>query len=950
MLSNSNPLIRCATAQALGRFGQVSGGPKYVAELTQICFDKLKTAKDAQSRTGYCLTLGFLHRYMGTLGSNQNINNCISILLVLSQDSANQSVQVCSLHALTLIIDSGGPMFRPYIEATLSHCLKLLIDVPFYHGDVHQCIGKLLSAIITTIGPELQDAPSISTIRALLLIACGIMHEHRDPLVQSEAIGCYQQLHMFACEQIDLSQLVPSLCMLLGSPHLFIRRATTCCLLQFIQREAQAVCQYSSIWLKEIRSSELKQTLKPFYQTEFGLAGMFFYILDHETDEKLCSDTKKIITSLVQSTTSTNLYSLLTLCKEVLCSVDPTSSPSSPERETEGDGEFEDDSSEFKTREEVNLHSTTSPKWHTRVFATQTLCRIIQACEHCRDSQYHFDLGLAREKSSSLERGEYLILHLSDLIRMAFMAATSESDQLRLEGLKALQLIIDKFAKVSEPEFPKHVILEQYQAQVGAALRPAFSPETPPHVTAMACQVCSAWIGSGVARDLNDLRRVHQLLVSSLEKMQKNLSSRLYNERATTLEKLAILKSWAEVYTVAMEQKKEKGLCTNQTNGPMNSELDLDDFESDSESLLHLVKPELQSLSNYWLLALKDHALLTLPQEFSSQLPHDGGAFYTSDTIEEARPIYRDSWPPILHAAILWLCSDEPASVNDDECHKEMSEYFPLLFGVCMEALCNPKSSQPLSFIIICLKSLDTLLAHPYSTKILGSDRKLSIELINVLHRLLLTRDHPVCQNLVLEIVERILSACLINLNLEIETKQTEAAKSDGVVEDFSEIIAQLGEGGIKGMINTWDSVVYSLLEVGLCVLVRHLPDLCSNLENSSSVSISAQKNRKSLSENESKIIGNCLRILTALINLCSPKGSVIVLPTVLYLIVGVLRELACLSDDYSIVDEPICSILYSFEELSKSQFTQHSICSDQWIELLQSSLASILDLCKTSM
>lgn len=62
-----------------------------------------------------------------------------------------------------------------------------------------------------------------------------------------------------------------------------------------------------------------------------------------------------------------------------------------------------------------------------------------------------------------------------------------------------------------EPEFPGHLLLEQFQAQVGAALRPAFEPETPSSVTAVACEVCSTWIGSGVARDLNDLRRVHQV-------------------------------------------------------------------------------------------------------------------------------------------------------------------------------------------------------------------------------------------------------------------------------------------------------------------------------------------------------------------------------------------------------------------------------------------------------
>lgn len=37
------------------------------------------------------------------------------------------------------------------------------------------------------------------------------------------------------------------------------------------------------------------------------------------------------------------------------------------------------------------------------------------------------------------------------------------------------------------------------------------------------------------------------------------------------------------------------------------------EFEFQSESLLSLVQPELPSLSQYWLAALRDHALLSLP-------------------------------------------------------------------------------------------------------------------------------------------------------------------------------------------------------------------------------------------------------------------------------------------------------------------------------------------------
>lgn len=66
--------------------------------------------------------------------------------------------------------------------------------------------------------------------------------------------------------------------------------------------------------------------------------------------------------------------------------------------------------------------------------------------------------------ASSLD--DFLVLHLADLIRMAFIAATDHSDRLRLSGLQMLLILVQKFAAVPEPEFPGHVILEQYQANV----------------------------------------------------------------------------------------------------------------------------------------------------------------------------------------------------------------------------------------------------------------------------------------------------------------------------------------------------------------------------------------------------------------------------------------------------------------------------------------------------
>jgi hypothetical protein len=52
-----------------------------------------------------------------------------------------------------------------------------------------------------------------------------------------------------------------------------------------------------------------------------------------------------------------------------------------------------------------------------------------------------------------------------------------------------------------------------------------------------------------------------------------------------------------------------------------------------------------------------------------------------------------------------------------------------------MEALCSPRSSEPIESVLTCLQALYTLLDSAYPREVLMSDRSLAIELCNVLHR-----------------------------------------------------------------------------------------------------------------------------------------------------------------------------------------------------------------------
>ena len=110
-------------------------------------------------------------------------------------------------------------MFRSFVDPTVSTVLKLLLTVQANSLEVISCLGRVLSALITTLGPELQtgDEGGINgfyesivrravltrslcfvSARVSFLTACSILQCHPHPVIQAEAITCMQQMHLFA--------------------------------------------------------------------------------------------------------------------------------------------------------------------------------------------------------------------------------------------------------------------------------------------------------------------------------------------------------------------------------------------------------------------------------------------------------------------------------------------------------------------------------------------------------------------------------------------------------------------------------------------------------------------------------------------------------------------------------------------------------------------------------
>ena len=63
-------------------------------------------------------------------------------------------------------------MFRSYVNPTLEQVVNLVLTVPSAITEVHQCLGKCLAALITSIGPELQGK-HVFTIPLTLIFTLG---------------------------------------------------------------------------------------------------------------------------------------------------------------------------------------------------------------------------------------------------------------------------------------------------------------------------------------------------------------------------------------------------------------------------------------------------------------------------------------------------------------------------------------------------------------------------------------------------------------------------------------------------------------------------------------------------------------------------------------------------------------------------------------------------------
>jgi len=342
------------------------------------------------------------------------------------------------------------------------------------------------------------------------------------------------------------------------------------------------------------------------------------------------------------------------------------------------------------------------PRWRTHLFALNCLRELLNVI-YKTGQKAHYDLQIARQIKEQYgdKNTDFLVFKLNDLIQMAFGTATAAVIDLRLGGLNVLQDILQKFSDSEDPDYEGHALIEQYQAQISAALTPAFAKDAPLEVTSVACRVCSKYIGSGINKDLSTLSRVLKNMNQCLLKYTSihinaddtniNQTTPHSNEKSTSISttndhkysthafllvRLSILSSWAELHLASY----------NHT------------------FLIPVVQPNLKLLLSYWISSLCEFSRLKQESEMHSPSSmtrvNDSMSAIFSIYLAFIRdinlPFYEHSWIPFIQAVSSLISSTDkeikpifrPESVSP----KYPPKSFYILFGLCIDMITTEKS------------------------------------------------------------------------------------------------------------------------------------------------------------------------------------------------------------------------------------------------------------------
>ncbi|OCL07186.1 HEAT repeat protein-like protein [Glonium stellatum] len=809
-IMHPDPYVRNIAGEALGRLCSSSGNNFTTAEVNYLV-DQIVSNREPNARSGCAVALGCIHSQLGGMAAGYHLKNILGILMSLSNDP-HPTVHFWALESLSRVADSAGLTFSGYVSSTLGMLAQL------YVADTHNCesgslassnlevdlpspavIARCIDSNINVLGPDLQD---MAKARDMIMTLIGEFQVEEEELVLIESLKCQEHLSLYAPGHMEFAAYVKHLQKDMKSDSAQIRDMAIDGFHNLMRRDAE----------------EVIRTAEP------GLEDQLWFVFNSVPEYEIL---RNIIRNWLHQTGLSNTATWVQRCHTILTkTMHRTDQPTSiaeikpkdvPDLQDEEVAGFAASSGPGDDTSSIPQSSQELLKWQVRTFAMDCLNEL---------------LGMvSREVASRDDSPAALALQqrIADVIRIAFSASTAGVVELRIRGLKIIDQVLKIFGKTPDPDFAEASLLEQYQAQIGSALTPAFAADSSPELAAEAVNVCATFIATGIVTDVDRMGRILKLLVSALENFSSDSETASIGDlkglssNAQVMVRMAVFSAWAELQIASAEQKY----------------------------LINVLKPHIAKLTPLWLSSLREYARLRFEPDISTtsgpaSLSGSLDTIYAALNRETLLKFYQDSWLNLVDAIASLIDEDsefvfdaldgkteptEPATngskPSDINYRDEPVAFFFVLFGLAFEALVGRPGDLQASKeqILEILQALRKILRPAVSGHAIYQEVVFS-ETMDLLDRLVLTEGLGV-QLVIVKIVRNLsLGHPSARKGLEAPVGEEKLSEDIDQLFELTKIIVLVLAGLVPNLTENKPQTYHDLSEEAVALLILSLASL----------------------------------------------------------------------------------------------------------------------------
>lgn len=493
-----DPFVRNVAYEALGRLCSIAGNT-FTGSMINWLVDTVVNNRDPNARAGSAVALGCIHSYVGGMAAGYHLKTIVQILMSLSTDP-HPTVHFWALDGLARTIESAGLSYSPYVTSTLGMLSQLYV-AETHNPDVAtiassnlelelptvSILVRCIDALIGVLGPDLQEA---TKARELILTMIEQFLKEPDYVPHMDALRCLEHMSMFASPFIDKPRYVKRLQIELASEYEELRDVAVDGLYQMMKPDAEEVFKLADPGLEDALWLTLNE--HPTHEGVRNIVKNWVYQSALENPGKWVERCQSVITKTVERKSGS---AVTTEAKQ------PAGSSGAVDLGDEEVAGMAGPAAEKEAATTGQEHL----RWQVRTFAMQILGELLSQGA----------VELSKDAESPLE--EKFVAKIGDIVKMAFSASTANVVDLRLAGLKVIDLVLKMFGKTPDPDFQDAPLLEQYQAQIGSALTPAFAADSSPELATVAVNVCAGFIATGIVEDVERMGRILKLLTQALE-------------------------------------------------------------------------------------------------------------------------------------------------------------------------------------------------------------------------------------------------------------------------------------------------------------------------------------------------------------------------------------------------------------------------------------------------